>query len=302
MTKCPCVKDPTHTVDEEHAKLVAKTHIRRSEEFPRRPALSQRACTQFVACLKRSPRRSRALRALLLSCSWSVARGSHDEHDVAVAADLQRARDAAPMSSEQHDEHDVAVAADLQRARDAVAALAVEPPSKFLEGMRSALQQAEAALQQNPRGRWAWTLPHKNHLASMPADDPRRPAREEAYTALQNLKAVAFAALPNAVKRRNKRPRQVDEAAAAAEAAADEDQLIAPEGVRCAPRLAHLVCAPRLRPRHAARPLTCSAAGRHHACAPRLRYGPCPPRMQRGFSHAAQPSPRAPSPHALAPP
>jgi hypothetical protein len=93
---------------------------------------------------------------------------------------------------QQHDEHHVAVAAALQRARDAVAALVAEPPSKFLEGMRSALQQAEAALQQQPRGRWAWTLPPKSHLASMPADDPRRPAREEVYAAMANLKAVGF--------------------------------------------------------------------------------------------------------------
>ena len=92
---------------------------------------------------------------------------------------------------QQHDEHHVAVAAALQRARDAVAALA-EPSLTFLDGMRSALQQAEAALQQQPRGRWAWTLPPKSHLASMPADDPRRPAREEVYAAMANLKAVGF--------------------------------------------------------------------------------------------------------------
>ena len=92
---------------------------------------------------------------------------------------------------QQHDEHHVAVAAALQRARDAVVALA-EPSLTFLDGMRSALQQAEAALQQQPRGRWAWTLPPKSHLASMPADDPRRPAREEVYAAMANLKAVGF--------------------------------------------------------------------------------------------------------------
>ena len=40
------------------------------------------------------------------------------------------------------DEHDVAVAAALQRARDAVAALA-EPSPTFMDGMRSALQQAD---------------------------------------------------------------------------------------------------------------------------------------------------------------
>jgi len=40
------------------------------------------------------------------------------------------------------DEHDVAVAAALQRARGAVAALA-EPSPTFMDGMRSALQQAE---------------------------------------------------------------------------------------------------------------------------------------------------------------
>ena len=94
---------------------------------------------------------------------------------------------------QQHDEHHVAVAAALQRARDAVAALAAEPPSKFLEGMRSALQQAEAALQQQPRGRWAWSLPLKtNYLTSLADSHPRRPAREEAYAAMANLKAVGF--------------------------------------------------------------------------------------------------------------
>ena len=40
------------------------------------------------------------------------------------------------------DEHHVAVAAALQRARDAVAALA-EPSPTFMDGMRSALQQAD---------------------------------------------------------------------------------------------------------------------------------------------------------------
>ena len=121
---------------------------------------------------------------------------------------------------QQHDEHHVAVAAALQRARDAVAALVAEPPSKFLEGMRSALQQAEAALQQQPRGRWAWTLPNRTrHLASMLADDPRRPAREEAYAAMANLKAVAFAAASSTDRSRksiiNKRQKTVDDAAAA---------------------------------------------------------------------------------------
>ena len=43
------------------------------------------------------------------------------------------------------DEHHVAVAAALQRARDAVAALA-EPSPTFMDGMRSALQQAERRL------------------------------------------------------------------------------------------------------------------------------------------------------------
>ena len=40
------------------------------------------------------------------------------------------------------DEHHVALAAALKRARDAVAALA-EPSPTFMDGMRSALQQAE---------------------------------------------------------------------------------------------------------------------------------------------------------------
>jgi hypothetical protein len=321
-----------------HPELVAKTHIRtevksfrgsllfRCESeaacslaacFPRQPALSQRACTQFVACLQRSSRRSRAF-VLPFSCAagrWRAAlimSAAHDANEQAVAAAVERARvavaalveppasgfllqvrvllsrvhsrptpsplpsppshgaqpspppraaprmqhsprharprptpsppstcsaalatcvpspsprwpnlvcalssrlfhfaghsvrpagfDAAALlrsssdggEQQQHDEHHVAVAAALQRARDAVAALVAEPPSKFLEGMRSALQQAEAALQQQPRGRWAWTLPPKSHLASMPADDPRRPAREEVYAAMANLKAVGF--------------------------------------------------------------------------------------------------------------
>ena len=123
--------------------------------------------------------------ALLRSSSDGGEQQQHDEHHVAVAAGLHRARDAVVALV-------VAVVAALQRARDAVAALVAEPPSKFLEGMRSALQQAEAALQQQPRGRWAWTLPPKSHLASMPADDPRRPAREEVYAAMANLKAVGF--------------------------------------------------------------------------------------------------------------
>ena len=95
------------------------------------------------------------------------------------------------MSSSHDGADQMAVAAALERARIAVAAL-VERPSKFLDGMQLALQQAEAALQQQPRGRWAWTLPPKSHLASMPADDPRRPAREEVYAAMANLKAVGF--------------------------------------------------------------------------------------------------------------
>jgi len=131
---------------------------------------------------------------------------------------------------QQHDEHHVAVVAALQRARDAVAALVAEPASKFLEGMRSALQQAEAALQQQPRGRWAWTLPLKaNYLTSLADSHPRRPAREEAYAAMANLKAVGFAAASSTDRSRkstiNKRQKtSVDEAAAAA-ARADHEPM-----------------------------------------------------------------------------
>ena len=53
---------------------------------------------------------------------------------------------------------DAATAAALERARAAVAALGETPPA-FVEGMRSALEQAEAALRQQPRGRWAWKKP-----------------------------------------------------------------------------------------------------------------------------------------------
>lgn len=58
-----------------------------------------------------------------------------------------RRRGGEPLMMSSHDggdddEHDVAVAAALQRARDAVAALA-EPSPTFMDGMRSALQQAE---------------------------------------------------------------------------------------------------------------------------------------------------------------
>ena len=58
-----------------------------------------------------------------------------------------RRRGGEPLMMSSHDggdddEHDVAVAAALQRARGAVAALA-EPSPTFMDGMRSALQQAE---------------------------------------------------------------------------------------------------------------------------------------------------------------
>jgi hypothetical protein len=184
---------------------------------------------------------------------------------------------------QQHDEHHVAVAAALQRARDAVVALA-EPSLTFLDGMRSALQQAEAALQQQPRGRWAWTLPNRTrHLASMLADDPRRPAREEAYAAMANLKAVAFAAASSTDRSRksiiNKRQKTtVDDSAAAA----------AGDGRDAASASA---CAPFAR------------AFSPHALAIALALLACSAALatpSRGSSHAAQPPPRALSPDALA--
>jgi hypothetical protein len=176
----------------------------------------------------------------------------------------------------------VAVVAALQRARDAVAALVAEPPSKFLEGMRSALQQAEAALQQQPRGRWAWTLPLKSKY-SLADSHPRRPAREAAYAAMENLKAVGFAAASSTDRSRksiiNKRQKTtVDDAAAAA----------AGDGRDAASASA---CAPFAR------------AFSPHALAIALALLACSAALatpSRGSSHAAQPPPRALSPDALA--
>ena len=96
--------------------------------------------------------------------------------------------------SSSHDGAEQAVAAALERARIAVAAL-VEPPSNFLDGMQLALQQAEAALQQQPRGNWPGSLPKESkYLTPLDAANPTRPAREAAYIAMAKLKAVGFAA------------------------------------------------------------------------------------------------------------
>jgi hypothetical protein len=193
------------------------------------------------------------------------------------------ARSAYYMSSSQDGAaKEQAVAAAVERARDAIAALA-EPPAYFLCGMQSALQKAEAALQREPRELGSWALPHKrDHLTRLRESDPRRPAREEAYAAMEGLKAVGFPAASATDRSRKskmgKRQRQADEAAeAAAEAAADEDQPTAPEG---------------------ARQRSCS-----HACAlaRALRHGPRPPlraalRMQRSPSHACALAARPPSP------
>ena len=136
-----------------------------------------------------------------------------------------------------HDGADqVETAAALARARAAVAALD-EPASKFLDGMRSAVRQAEAALEQQPRGRWAWSLPDKSkYLSSLPAESSKRPTRGEAYDALANLKAVAFPAVSATDRSRrfimSKRPKT----AAAVAAAAHEDERGAPAGARLAQR------------------------------------------------------------------
>jgi hypothetical protein len=182
-----------------------------------------------------------------------------------------------------HDANEQAVAAAVERARVAVAALVEPPASGFFRGMQSALQQAEAALQRQPRGLWGWALPYKHdNLTRLHQSDLRRPAREEAYAAMEGLKAVGFPAASATDRSRKskmgKRQRQADEAAeAAAEAAADEDQPTAPEG---------------------ARQRSCS-----HACAlaRALRHGPRPPlraalRMQRSPSHACALAARPPSP------
>ena len=94
-----------------------------------------------------------------------------------------------------HDANEQAVAAAVERARVAVAALVEPPASGFLRGMQSALQQAEAALQRQPRGLWGWALPYKHdNLTRLHQSDLRRPAREEAYAAMEGLKAVGFPA------------------------------------------------------------------------------------------------------------
>jgi hypothetical protein len=179
-------------------------------------------------------------------------------------------------------ELDAATAAALHRARAAIAALGENPPL-FVRGMRSGLEQAEAALKQQPRGKWAWRKPDKyTYLNKLPESDPRRPTREKAYAAMEDLQRVGFPAASSTDRSRHsimrKRKKSVDEAAeAAAEAAADEDQPTASEG---------------------ARQRSCS-----HACAlaRALRHGPRPPlraalRMQRSPSHACALAARPPSP------
>jgi len=140
----------------------------------------------------------------------------------------------APISHAAAADSEQAVSAAVKRARDAITALAEPPTSLFFGGMQSALQKAEAALQREPRGSWSWALPHKhNHLTKLRESDPRRPAREEAYAAMANLKAVGFAAASSTDRSRvsilSKRQKRVDDAAAGERAACDgEARAMAP--------------------------------------------------------------------------
>ena len=125
-----------------HPELVAKTHIRRREEFPRQPALSQRACTQFVACLQRSSRRSRAF-VLPFSCAAGRWR-------------------AALIMSAAHDANEQAVAAAVERARVAVAALVEPPASGFLLQVRVLLSRVHSRPTPSP-------LPSPSSHAAQPS-------------------------------------------------------------------------------------------------------------------------------------
>ena len=117
---------------------------------------------------------------------------------------------------------DAATAAALERARAAIEALGETPPA-FVQGMRLALEQAEAALKEEPRGKWAWKKPDKRtYLNKLPDDDPVLPLRAEAYAALEHLQQVGFAALDAVERQRHKRQRKADAAAAEAAAAADQ--------------------------------------------------------------------------------
>jgi hypothetical protein len=77
LTKCACVKDVRHTGNEEQAKLVAKTHIRRSEEFPRQPARLRAAVRASprvrLACLRLAAR----VRCVLACSSAACLHAAH---------------------------------------------------------------------------------------------------------------------------------------------------------------------------------------------------------------------------------
>jgi hypothetical protein len=133
-----------------HPELVAKTHIRRREEFPRQPALSQRACTQFVACLQRSSRRSRAF-VLPFSCAAGRWR-------------------AALIMSAAHDANEQAVAAAVERARVAVAALVEPPASGFLLQVRVLLSRVHSRPTPSP-------LPSPPSHEAQPSPPPRAAPR-----------------------------------------------------------------------------------------------------------------------------
>ena len=113
---------------------------------------------------------------------------------------------------------DAATAAALSRARAAIAAIGESPPA-FVKGMRETLEKAEAALGEQPRGKWPGKPDKHKYLGKLRADDSLMPAREEAYAALENLQEVGFAALPNDERQRSKRQKRVDGKAADATAA-----------------------------------------------------------------------------------
>lgn len=142
--------------------------------------------------------------------------------------------------SSSHDGAEQAVAAALERARVAVAAL-VEPPSEFLDGMRLALQQAEAALQQQPRGNWPGSLPKESkYLTRLDAESPTRPAREAAYAAMAKLKEVGFAAASSTDRSRKSIMNKRQKTAAAAATPGDADERGASEKSNIAWRACHI--------------------------------------------------------------
>ena len=142
---------------------------------------------------------------------------------------------------------DVTTAAALERARAAVEALGETPPV-FVKGMQAALEKAEAALKEEPRGRWPGWPDKRDYLGKLPAGDERLRLREEAYNALEHLKKVAFAPVPEAERQRNVRQRKAD-GRAAAEAAGAEDEPMPDAGAAgafaCRPRPAQSHPAPR---------------------------------------------------------